>query len=158
MKQLLKMISAICLAATLVACGGTTEAISSMSLQDVMNALYEGIAEDEMPMFGEDTAITADNAEWYLGTTEAVYDEGLAREPLIGSIAHSTVLLRVEDEKQIDATMELVRNSVNTNKWVCVGIDPSELILEKKGNVILMIIDAVGISDTLVSNFENIGK
>lgn len=156
MKQLLKMISAICLAATLVACGGTTEAISSMSLQDVMNALYEGIAEDEMPMFGEDVAINEDNVEWYLGTTEAVFDEGLAREPLIGSIAHSTVLLRVEDEKQIDATMELVRNSVNTNKWVCVGIDPSELVLEKKGNVILMIIDAVGIKDTMLSNFENI--
>ena len=127
-----------------------------MSLEDVMNALYEGIAEDEMPMFGEDVAINEDNVEWYLGTTEAVFDEGLAREPLIGSIAHSTVLLRVEDEKQIDATMELVRNSVNTNKWVCVGIDPSELVLEKKGNVILMIIDAVGIKDTMLSNFENI--
>ena len=157
MKHILKLISALCMSLTLVACGGTKEeAISSMSLEDVMNALYEGIAEDEMPMFGEDVAINEDNVEWYLGTTEAVFDEGLAREPLIGSIAHSTVLLRVEDEKQIDATMELVRNSVNTNKWVCVGIDPSELVLEKKGNVILMIIDAVGIKDTMLSNFENI--
>ena len=139
-----------------ISVGTKEEAISSMSLEDVMNALYEGIAEDEMPMFGEDVVINEDNVEWYLGTTEAVFDEGLAREPLIGSIAHSTVLLRVEDEKQIDATMELVRNSVNTNKWVCVGIDPSELVLEKKGNVILMIIDAVGIKDTMLSNFENI--
>lgn len=157
MKQLVKMISALCLAATLVACGGTKEeAISSMPLEDVMNALYEGIAEEDMPMFGDDVVITNDNVEWYLGTTEAVFDEGLAREPMISSIAHSTVLLRVEDEKQIDETMELVRNSVNTNKWVCVGIDPSELILEKKGNVILMIIDAIGIKDTMVTNFENI--
>ena len=118
--------------------------------------MLSDMSEDEMPMFGEDVAINEDNVEWYLGTTEAVFDEGLAREPLISSIAHSTVLLRVEDEKQIDATMELVRNNVNTNKWVCVGIDPSELVLEKKGNVILMIIDAVGIKDTMLSNFENI--
>ncbi len=157
MKTILKLISAFCLAGGLMACGGTKEeAISSMPLQDVMNALYEGIAEDDMPMFGEDAVITEDNVEWYLGTTEAVYEEGLAREPMISSIAHSTVLLRVEDEGEIEATMELIRNSVNTNKWICVGVDPSELVLESKGNVILMVIDAIGIKDTIVTNFENI--
>lgn len=157
MKTIMKLISAFCLAGTLMACGGQKEeAVSSMSLQDVMNALYEGIAEDDLPMFGEDVVITKENADWYLGTTEAVYDEGLAREPMISSIAHSTVLLRVEDEGEIDETMELIRNSINTNKWICVGIDPSELVLEKKGNIILMVIDAIGIRDTLVTNFENL--
>lgn len=155
MKTMIKLISALCFALTLGACA-KEEAISSMPLQDVMNALYEGIAEDDMPMFGEDAVITEDNVEWYLGTTEAVYEEGLAREPMISSIAHSTVLLRVEDESEIDATMELIRNSVNTNKWICVGVDPSELVLESKGNVILMVIDAIGIKDTIVTNFENI--
>ena len=155
MKTMIKLISALCFALILGACA-KEEAISSMPLQDVMNALYEGIAEDDMPMFGEDAVITEDNVEWYLGTTEAVYEEGLAREPMISSIAHSTVLLRVEDEGEIEATMELIRNSVNTNKWICVGVDPSELVLESKGNVILMVIDAIGIKDTIVTNFENI--
>ncbi len=157
MKTILKLISAFCLAGGLMACGGAKEeAISSMPLQDVMNALYEGIAEDDLPMFGDDVVITDENEEWYLGTSEAVYDEGLAREPMISSIAHSTVLLRVEDESKIDATMELIRSSINTNKWICVGIDPSQLVLEKKGNTILMVIDAIGIKDTLLTNFENI--
>ena len=160
MSNFLKKMLVVPLAAFLFACSGSAgdETISAMPLADVMDAVYADIPSEDMPMFPEeDTVITKDNAQWYLGTTEVVYDEAIAREPLIGSIAHSTVLLRVEDESEIDTAMELIRNSVNTNKWVCVGIDPNDMVLEKKGDVILLVIvDDAALRDKLVQNFENI--
>lgn len=159
MKNILKKMLVLPLAAVLAACGSTSSAaaVSEMPLEEVMDRVYEGIDADSLPMFGEDVTVTSENEQWYLGTEDAVFDEAIAREPLIGSIAHSVVLLRVDDEKQLDSTMELIRDSVDTRKWVCVGIEPLELVLEKRGNVILLaIVEDAAVRDTLKKNFESI--
>lgn len=159
MKNILKKLLVIPFAVSLAACGGTKNdsAVSEMPLNEIMDRVYEGIDEDNLPMFGDDVEITAENAQWYLGTDQAVFDEAIAREPLIGSIAHSVVLVRDDDEKQLDETMELIGDSVDTRKWVCVGIEPEDLVLEKRGNVILMaIVEDEETRSAIQKNFESI--
>lgn len=159
MKNILKKLLVIPFAVSLAACGGTKNdfAVSEMPLNEIMDRVYEGIDEDNLPMFGDDVEITAENAQWYLGTDQAVFDEAIAREPLIGSIAHSVVLVRDDDEKQLDETMELIGDSVDTRKWVCVGIESEDLVLEKRGNVILMaIVEDEETRSAIQKNFESI--
>jgi len=43
------------------------------------------------------TEVNEENVEYFLGTKDIEYEEALASEPGIGSIAHSVVLVRVKD-------------------------------------------------------------
>ena len=61
------------------------------SLEDLMTSIYEGIPEDERPMMLANTEVNEENVEYYLGSTDIEFEEALASEPGIGSIAHSVV-------------------------------------------------------------------
>lgn len=155
MKKILTLLLVALLSLGLVACSSSSDSINSMSLDDIMDKLYEGISDDEKPMLSEHVEVTADNENWYLGTEGLNFEEAIASEALIGSIAHSVVLVRV-DEKDVEAVMNTIKDSINTYKWVCVGIEKDELVIENRGNVILVVVDALGLSDKIVENFENI--
>ena len=155
MKKILTLLLVALLSLGLVACSNSSDSINAMSLDDIMDKLYEGIPEEDLPMLSEHVAVTADNENWYLGTSGLEFEEAIASEALIGSIAHSVVLVRV-DEKDVEAVMNTIKDSINTYKWVCVGIEKDELVIENRGNVILVVVDALGLSDKIVENFENI--
>lgn len=126
MKKLCLLLAAAMLAATFAACGASSSSVSSSeaahvdgTLEELMEKVYEGIGEDEMPMVGN-TELTADNSVYYTGVESTEYTEGLASEAMIGSIAHSVVLLRAEDEAAAETLKEDVKANVDPRKWICV--------------------------------------
>lgn len=132
-------------------------AINDMPLSDIMTSLYEGIAEDELPMMGEAVSVTDENVNWYLGLDSCDFKEALAMESMISSVAHSVVLVRANDDQDIEALKTAIKDSIDTNKWICVGIDKSEMVLESKGNVILVVVvQDVATRDEIATNFEKL--
>lgn len=124
------------------------------SLSSIMKKLYEGIPEDDIPYIGN-TEVTADNIEYYLGTSDIDYSEGLASEPLMSSVAHSVVLLRLNNASDAESVKQKIEENVNPAKWVCVQVDRQNVKVASKGNLVVLIMDDE-IADKMLENFNNL--
>ena len=118
----------------------SVEATLESALPEVMAAVYSTFKPEELPMLMQ-TEVTAENAESFIGTNEVDFKEGLASEPAMSSIPHSVVLLRMNEGADIEATKELIREKIDPRKWVCVGVERDEVIIESQGDLIIVIID-----------------
>jgi len=122
-----------------IGCGKNPSNIQE-PLSDVMKKLYENISEDEIPLL-ETVEVTKENQEYYLGNVSFNYQEALASEPVMSSIAHSVVLIRLKDTKNIESIKKEIKEKVDPNKWICVGVEDKNVIVVSKGNLILLVMD-----------------
>lgn len=110
------------------------------TLEEIMAKVYEKLPEEDRPMMLENTVVTEENMEYFLGTKDIKIKEALASESGIGSVAHSVVLVRVQEEKDVNSVMEKIRENINPRKWICVGVEDDEVIIKNKGDLIIVII------------------
>lgn len=108
------------------------------TLEDLMTKVYADFKEDELPMLGR-TEVNEENIEYYLGDASIEYESALASEPMMGSIAHSVVLVRTKDNADIEGIKTKIKEKINPRKWVCVGVEKEDVIIENKGNLIVLI-------------------
>ena len=123
------------------------------SLTDIMTKVYEQLPEDKRPMGLTNMEVNAENIEGFLGTSDIEYDEALASESMVGSIAHSVVLVRVAKDADVEATKKAIKDNVNPRKWICVGVEKDQVIVKNKGNLIILIMAAEN-SDKLEAGFD----
>lgn len=134
--------------------GETTKpADKAQSLSDLMELVY---TDYEKPMV-KNEKITAENSEFYLGVKELKCEDAIASEAMIGSIAHSVCLVRVADGADVDQLKKDIKKNVNSYKWVCVGVEPENVIVDSVGNTIILILDNFD-RDLLHDNFLKYAK
>jgi len=145
MKKLLATLLVFVSLITLTACGnenieGTLEEI----METVYSDVYTGVADDQKPMLGNINVSTdmKDNIGYYIGTDEIEYEEILASEPMMGSIAHSVVLVRMKDGADIESAKKEILDKVDPRKWICVEVPKEDVIVKNKGNLIILIMVA----------------
>lgn len=109
-------------------------------LEDIMAKLYVDIPEDNRPGGLTNMEITDDNIESFIGTDDVEYVEAIASESMMGSIAHSVVLVRVKDASKVEEYKKEILEDVNPRKWICVGVEKDEVIVESKGDLIMVVI------------------
>ena len=109
------------------------------TLEELMTKVYSDIAEENRPMMLTNTEVKEENIEYYLGTTDIEYTEALGSESGVGSIAHSVVLLRAKDNANIEEIKTKIKENINPRKWICVGVEEKDVIVESKGNLIILI-------------------
>lgn len=127
------------------------------SLEDIMTKVYANIPDEEKPMMLMNTEVNSENIEYYLGSTDIKYQEALASESGVGSIAHSVVLLRAEDNADINKIKEEIKEKVNPRKWICVGVEKEDLIIKNKGNLIILImVEDTNTRSKLEANFDKL--
>ena len=123
-----------------------------LSMNEVVDKLYVGL-EDNMPMVGS-TEITKDNMKSYIGIDNLDIKEGVASEALIGSIAHSVVVLRVSDKVDVEKAKNDIKENANPRKWICV--EAEKVIVKSKGDVIILIMSNNELAPKIESNFDNL--
>ena len=130
------------------------------TLEELMAKVYAGIPEESLPMLG-DIPVDSESVEGFLGTTEINYKEALAREPMISSIPHSVVLVRMNDAKEAAAAVEKIKASVNPRKWICV--EASNVVVKSKGDLVILIMSDTemtsadeALAPKLEANFDNL--
>lgn len=122
---------------------GTTEL--SGSLEDIMNDLntyvFEGYGDDEKPMLMNTNVLemAPDNVEYYIGKASVEYEEILASEPMMSSIAYSVVLVRMKDGSDIEAAKKEILEKADPRKWICAEVPKEDVIVKNRGNVIILI-------------------
>lgn len=124
------------------------------SLDDIMKEVYAGIPSDDLPAL-ETNKITSENLSYYLGDVTFEYKEALASEPLMSSIAHSVVLVRLNDVKDADKAMKEIKEKVNPRKWVCVEVSEENVLVVNRGDVVMLVMDDE-LAQTIKDNFMNI--
>lgn len=123
------------------------------SLSDIMTKVYAELPEDKRPMGLTNMEVNAENIEGFLGTSDIEYEEALASESMVGSIAHSVVLVRVAKDADVEETKKFIKENVNPRKWICVGVEEDQVIVKNKGNLIILIMAAEN-SDKLEAGFD----
>lgn len=107
------------------------------SLEDIMERVYAGV-EGDIPAVSN-TRITDETAEYYLGLPNLQdVEEALGSDAMMSSVAHSVCLVRAKDGVDVEALMETIRTSVNPQKWICVSVDPEDVVVVNQGNLILL--------------------
>lgn len=159
MKKLFALLCAAALLVSLVACASNqeeapaedTNPVDDMALSDIMTDILDGAG--ELPAY-EVVELTEENFEFY---TFIPYEEGyeaVAADALIGSIAHSVVLVRVPDgtdAAQVAADME---ENANPAKWICVEAEATHV--RQHGNTILLVMSSVDIANAILKNFDSL--
>ena len=124
------------------------------TLEDIMANVYAGISEENLPMMLGNIPVDSENVEGFLGTTEVNYKEAVASESMVGSIAHSVVLVRMNDAKEAKAAVETIKANVNPRKWICV--EASNVAVKSKGDLVILIMSNETLAPTLEANFDNL--
>ena len=128
-------------------------------MESVYSDVYAGVADDQKPMLGNINVSTdmQDNIAYYIGTDEIEYEEILASEPMMGSIAHSVVLVRMKDGADIEAAKTTIKEKVDPRKWICVEVPKDKVIVKSKGDLIILIMVADDtFREKLEEGFDNL--
>lgn len=108
------------------------------SLKGILDRVYDGVT-SPLP----DTQyqeITNDNVEYFLGLKNMDnIEEAVASDAMMMATAHSVCLVRAKDGADVEALKEEIRTSANPRKWICVGVDPEDVIVVNQGNLILLV-------------------
>ena len=127
------------------------------TLEEIMAKVYEKVPEDQRPMMLTNIDVTSENIEYYLGTSDIEYEEALASESGVGSIAHSVVLVRTKDNANIEDIKTKIKENIDPRKWICVWVEEKDVIVESKGDlIILILVEDEATRETLKEGFENL--
>ena len=124
------------------------------TLEEIMAKVYAGISEENLPMMLGNIEVNSENVEGFLGTANVEYVEALASESMVGSIAHSVVLVRTDDASKTAEVAQTIKDNVNPRKWICV--EASNVVVKEKGNLVILIMSSEELAPTLEANFDNI--
>ena len=120
--------------------GCTKNENSNVNLEEIMPKLYEGIEKDDIPELNY-TKVTKENSEYYLGKVDFEYTEALASEPIMSSIAHSVVLVKLDNANLANTAKKEILEKVNPEKWICVKVDDQNVLTASKKNIVLLVMD-----------------
>lgn len=154
MKKILYLFSILSLSLIIAGCGTKKEESQNISgtLPEIMEKLYEGISEEELPMMVENIELNEENFE-YFAFTNAKYKEAIASESMTGSIPHSVVLIRLEDASDKDSVVNEIKEKANPRKWICV--EAENVYVLSKGDLVALIMSNE-LAPKIKANFENL--
>lgn len=150
MKKLL--VTVIAGAMLLLAACGQKEKNVEGTLPEIMAKVYAG-TENDMPPSLAQMEVTDENKAYYFGTDDIEFKEALASEPMISSIAHSVVLVRLNEDQDAEEVKKTIKENVNPAKWVCVQVEEQNVHVESKGDLVILIMDNIK-PDKLLENFK----
>lgn len=127
MKKLVSMLLALTLVLGLFAgCkGGSDKAPLTGTLDEIIEKIY---AEKSVEFMVGTMPVDLTDTEWSLPAYTGLKDaskikEAAFSEAMIGSIAYSLVLVRLNDSKDAKAVAEEMKSGIDTRKWICVEAD-----------------------------------
>lgn len=157
MLKKLSLLLVVCVGVFFLTGCGEKEKNVEGTLEEIMTSVYADLKDDEKPMGLMNMEVNAENIEYYLGTADIEYKEALASESAVGSIAHSVVLVRTKENANVENIKKAIKENVNPRKWICVGVEENDVIVESKGDlIILILVENQTTRETLKKGFDNL--
>lgn len=118
------------------------------SLTDLMTSILSGV---ETPDYAI-TELAAEQYPLYLFIDQPEGAQAVTADSLIGSIAHSVVLMRLPDGADVSGIAKQVKDNADPRKWICV--EAEKVIVKTKGNLVLLVMSTTDIADAIAANFD----
>ena len=144
MKKVLSLLLVFIGILFLAGCGKTEKNVEG-SLSDLMTKVYDGAGVSHEDM--ETVELNSENTPFYLGDVSFSFKEALASEPIMSSVAHSVVLIRLNSASDAE----------KANKWVCVSVDEENVYVERVGDLVILAMDNQN-GEKLKDSFLNLSK
>lgn len=122
-------------------------------LETMLGAVYAGLGDSISTNRLAAEEITKENVKFYLGIENLDFEEGIASEPMMTSVAHSVCLVKLKAGADVEAVKKEIAAKVNPYKWICAGVEPENVRVESVGNLVLLVMDNHN-ADRLVANFR----
>ncbi len=148
-----KLVYVFCTIALCFMLTGCKEANIEGTLPEIMDKLYEGISEEEKPMMLENVELTDENFKYY-AFSDVNYKEAIASESMTGSIAHSVVLIRLNDSKDAEKVVADIEKNADPRKWICVEAENTYVL--SKGDLVVLIMSNNDLASKIKKNFEDL--
>ncbi|HOB19116.1 MAG TPA: hypothetical protein PK830_05040 [Candidatus Atribacteria bacterium] len=170
MKKIILIVLAFLLAAGIVACKtGDTNADPSENpgdsvlegdLEDILAEIYDKAElKDTSKEFIETglqtVEITTENCDYHLGLKSMEnIEKAIASQPMLSTSAYVLCLVRTKEGADIEKLKTDIKENVNPYKWVCVGVQEENIIVDNIGNVVILIMsdyDAQALHEAFLS-------
>lgn len=120
-------------------------------LDKIMEKIYAGVKAELPETWNKE--INADNASYYLGTDKLDYEEAIASEAMINVVPFSVCLIRMPQGSDIEAAKKTIADNVNPARWVCVSVDPKNVLVGNIENLIILVMSDTAPKEILNSFF-----
>ena len=155
-----KILGTIVIVAALFFCltGCSNDNLNYTSME-IVEKIYEGFGAEDLPALEKSdmkTMIENDmfNLENDLGIKELNYEEATVSQPMIGSIPHSVVVIKLKDTEDAAKVAAEIKEKINPRKWVCV--EAEQVYVENRGNTIIAVMADKATADKIIENFRNL--
>lgn len=155
MKKVFAFVLVLSLLLCCAACGEQGGAVGGNiegNLSDLLAKVTKDATDPEMSLI--ETEVMEDMFSWYLFIDPIDGAEAVVSEPMIGSIPHSVVLLRVPDSVDAEQVRGEIEEKLDPRKWVCVEAEKTAVL--RRGNLILMAMSDKDTVDKVISNFNSL--
>ena len=151
MKKVLYLFCALLVGGLLVGCTAKEKNIEG-TLPEIMEKLYDGVPEEQMPMMVDNIELNGENFKNY-AFADVKYKEAIASEAMTGATPHSIVLIRLEDAKDAEQAVKDIEENADPRKWICV--EAENVYVLSKGDLVVLIMSN-DIAPKIKENFENL--
>ena len=169
MKKLLTILACAVLVLSLAACfnGGENasqndvkndeavenakEIYENVDLEMFAQSLYNGIPADQLPFLGT-MPLDSENFEMFAFIPYNESYKGIASEPMMGSIAHSVVVIETASEEAAAKVAADMKANCDPRKWICVTAEKVEATSD--GRYAILVMSAEDKVDTIIANFK----
>ena len=155
-----KILGTIVIIASLFICltGCSSDNLNYTSME-IVEKVYSGFGEEDLPMLEKTDMKTMIENEMFslendLGIKELNYEEATVSQPMIGSIAHSVVVIKLKDTEDAATVAAEIKEKINPRKWVCV--EAEQVYVENRGNTIIAVMAEKKTADKIIENFRNL--
>ena len=163
MKKLIAIFMVTMMLVLAVGCSsnkGKRDPVLSEDLTKVLEKIYDTAdLDDELKDYFKDyeqVKLDESNVESYLRSSDIKFKEGLCSVPMMNAIPYQLVLVRLDENADVEAVKKEIKENANPRKWVCVEAD--EVDVESIYNTILFLMcekqDATPIKEAFMNLAE----
>lgn len=144
MKKIITIVISTLMVLSLVGCSSSNvkrDPVLSEDLTKVLEKIYETADLDkefeESLKYYQTVELNEENIQSYLGETDVKFTEGICSAPMMSSIPYELILLKLDENADVDAVKSAIKEHANPRKWVCV--EAEEVIVESIDNTVLFL-------------------
>ena len=163
MKKIITILISTLMIFTLVGCSSSKverDPVLSEDLTKVLEKIYETADLDkdfkESLQYYQTVELNEENIKGYLENTDVKFTEGICSAPMMSSIPYELILLKVDENSDIDAIKSSIKENANPRKWLCV--EAEEVIVESIDNTILFLMANKTEADPIKNAFMSLAE
>lgn len=168
MKKIAALLAIAVMTVSLAGCGSRNETENQQTEEasakltgtcaEILTQVYEQaeLSDDfrEAMEYYEMAEIPEDAKEYLLGTADVDYVDSVYSVPMMNAVAYQCILLRVSENQDVEEAKQILADSADPAKWVCV--EAESVVVENVGDVILFLMCDSEKADAIKEAFMNL--